>query len=229
MSLITSIINDEPDYDCLSAFSRDATQFIMNCLNKNVSLRQTTEELLDSSWIVNHQPTGELSSQTIINYGKNLATFCQTTPLQTGVCSLLANLLTKAEDLSELSALFKKWDSNNDGYLSFEELEENMNAQGRLIYQMKFSGRLGSPLNYLTQFYALDEEAVRDMLMNADANKDGRLDYTEFVTAAFNKDKLLDKNNLDTVFKVIDTNNDGQISREELQSVFGTAQLEEGF
>ena len=27
-----SIINDEPDYDCLSGFSRDATQFIMSCL-----------------------------------------------------------------------------------------------------------------------------------------------------------------------------------------------------
>ena len=76
MSLIHSIINDEPDYNCLSAYSSDATQFVMNCLNKDTSLRQTTEELLDSSWISNHQPIGELSSQTMINYGKNLATFC---------------------------------------------------------------------------------------------------------------------------------------------------------
>ena len=113
------------------------------------------------------------------------------------------------EDLSELSALFKKWDSNNDGYLSLNELEERMNE--------------------ITELFIHDENAVREMLKNADTDKDGRLDYTEFVTAAFDKHQLLNKDNLDKVFKMIDTNEDGQISREELQSVFGgTTQSEEG-
>lgn len=110
--------------------------------------------------------------------------------------------------MSELSVLFKKWDSNNDGYLSFEELEENMTD--------------------LTQLFTLNEAEMRLMLKNADVNGDDRLDYTEFVTAAFDKQKLLNKENLDRVFKMIDANNDGKISREELQSVFGTAQLEDG-
>ena len=110
--------------------------------------------------------------------------------------------------MSELSVLFKKWDSNNDGYLSFEELEENMTD--------------------LTQLFNLNEKAIREMLRNADVNGDDRLDYTEFVTACFDKQKLLNKKDLDRVFKMIDTNGDGRISRQELQSVFGTAQLEGG-
>jgi len=110
--------------------------------------------------------------------------------------------------LNELSVLFKKWDSNNDGYLSFEELDQNINE--------------------ITQLFANDENAVREMLKHADVNQDGRLDYTEFVTAAFDKHKLLNKKNLDRVFKMIDADGDGRISRQELQSVFGTAQLEGG-
>ena len=81
----------------------------------------------------------------------------------------------------------------------------------------------------MTQLFSHGENAVREMLKNADVNKDDRLDYTEFVTAAFDKHKLLNKDNLNKVFKMIDTNGDGKISREELESVFGsTAQLEEG-
>lgn len=202
------IINDEPDYDILSNCSSDASEFIKNCLHKNARSRQTTEDLLNTSWITNHQPTSELSNQTVIKYGKNLAAFAKTTSFQSGVCSLLANLLTKAEDLQELSALFKKWDSNNDGFLSFEELEENMAD--------------------LTQLFSLNENEIKEMLRNADVNKDDRVDYTEFVTAAFDKQKLLNKENLDKVFKMLDADGDGKISRQELQSVFGTSQLEEG-
>jgi len=73
------IINDEPDYDILSNCSSDASEFIKSCLHKNASSRQTTEELLNTSWITNHQPDSELSNQTVIKYGKNLAAFAKTT------------------------------------------------------------------------------------------------------------------------------------------------------
>lgn len=80
----------------------------------------------------------------------------------------------------------------------------------------------------LTQLFSLNEKEVKEMLRNADVNKDDRVDYTEFVTAAFDKQKLLNKENLDKVFKMLDADGDGKISRQELQSVFGTSQLEEG-
>ena len=104
--------------------------------------------------------------------------------------------------------MFKTWDSNSDGYLQFEEIEQNMGQ--------------------LTQILNMNEIDLREMMRNADANNDGKLDYSEFVTAAFDKSKLLNRDNLDRVFKMIDTNNDKKISKDELSSVFGISQMPDG-
>ncbi len=96
--------------------------------------------------------------------------------------------MTQASDLQEVSQLFKTWDSNNDGYLQFEEIEQKMGE--------------------LTDLLQMNEDNLRRTLRNADINKDGKLDYSEFVTAVFDKNKLVNRKNLDKVFQMIDTNND---------------------
>ena len=50
----------------------------------------------------------------------------------------------------------------------------------------------------------------------ADVDKDGIIDYTEFVAAAFRKDVLLSKDNLYGAFKMIDKDDDNHISKDEL-------------
>ena len=42
-------------------------------------------------------------------------------------------------------------------------------------------------MSEITAFFNLNEPDVREMLNAADANNDGSIDYTEFITAAFNK------------------------------------------
>ena len=46
------------------------------------------------------------------------------------------------------------------------------------------------------------------------------VDYTEFITAAANKQKLLNEQNLKFAFDAIDLSHDGSISREELKQRF---------
>ena len=43
----------------------------------------------------------------------------------------------------------------------------------------------------ITQFFNLDEPDVKRMMQAADTNNDGTIDYTEFITAAFDKQKLI--------------------------------------
>jgi len=43
----------------------------------------------------------------------------------------------------------------------------------------------------ITTFFNLDEPDVTRMMEAADVNGDGQVDYTEFITAAFDKQKLL--------------------------------------
>jgi calcium-dependent protein kinase len=49
-----------------------------------------------------------------------------------------------------------------------------------------------------------------------DVNKDGFIDYTEFITAAVNKAVILNEENLEAAFRMIDRDNSGSITIEEL-------------
>jgi len=55
-----------------------------------------------------------------------LAAFRKTTTFQSGVCSIIANLQTKAEDLAEVREMFLKLDADNNGFLTLDELEAGM-------------------------------------------------------------------------------------------------------
>ena len=72
--------------------------------------------------------------------------------------------------------MFLKFDANNDGFLTLEEL--------RLGYAE------------MAQILNVDEPDVEEMMRGADLDGDGKVDYTEFIAAAFQKDLLLSGENL---------------------------------
>jgi calcium-dependent protein kinase len=53
-----------------------------------------------------------------------------------------------------------------------------------------------------------------------DTNGDGKIDYLEFVQAAIDHKALLNKQNMQDVFKMLDSNGDGNISMNELKENF---------
>lgn len=55
-----------------------------------------------------------------------------------------------------------------------------------------------------------------------DLDKDcnGVIDYTEFLTAAINKNKLLSQENLLTAFQMMDLDKNGSLTIDELKTVF---------
>ena len=52
-----------------------------------------------------------------------MSAFRKTTTFQSGVCSIIANLQTKAEELADVREMFLKLDTDNNGFLTLEELE----------------------------------------------------------------------------------------------------------
>ena len=62
----------------------------------------------------------------------------------------------------------------------------------------------------------MSESELETMMAAADSNSDGRVDYTEFVTAAYDRVKLLSQRNITRAFNMFDKNGDGQITEEEL-------------
>ena len=65
------------------------------------------------------------------------------------------------------------------------------------------------------------KEANWEKVLHAiDTNKDGQIDYAEFMTAALDRIQLLNEQNLRTAFDVLDSSGDGYISPDELQEAF---------
>ena len=53
-----------------------------------------------------------------------------------------------------------------------------------------------------------------------DTDKNGSIDYSEFVTACVNKENILSRKRLKAAFRIFDKDNSGGIDMDELKEVF---------
>ena len=109
---------------------------------------------------------------------------------------------TKTAELEDLRNLFKKLDSSQDGFLDRQEIQDGMAD--------------------IMEIFHIDEDDWDKMVNAMDTDGDGKIDYTEFITAAYNREMLLSKENLDIAFKMFDKDGNGQISMDELKAVFAS-------
>lgn len=96
--------------------------------------------------------------------------------------------------------MFEMMDTSKDGYLSIDEIK---------------AGVLGPMGSFYFKRTDWDE-----VLLSMDTDGDGRIDFTEFITAAYDKKKLLCKDNLKIAFKMFDIDGNGSITKDELKQVF---------
>lgn len=57
---------------------------------------------------------------------------------------------------------------------------------------------------------------VMALMKSADLNGDGRIDYAEFIAAAYEKSLLLSQQNLRAAFNMMDVDGDGTLTKDEL-------------
>ena len=96
--------------------------------------------------------------------------------------------------------MFAKFDVNNDGSLSKNELYQGMkNVLGEIETQKNFGD---------------------DFFEKIDTNGDGVVDRAEFIAGAGNRMKLLTKSNIESMFRMFDKDGDGFLTIKELKEVF---------
>mmetsp|Transcript_4957 Transcript_4957/g.3568 ORF Transcript_4957/g.3568 Transcript_4957/m.3568 type:complete len:181 (+) Transcript_4957:1041-1583(+) len=132
-----------------------------------------------------------------LEVAQNLQDFKNSTVFQNAVLSFLVSVKTTQEELQKLNDIFVSLDTSKDGKLQIEELKAGM-----------------------SQVVTLDKKGYFEVMDELDKNKDGFVDYTEFITAAIDKVQLLNNENLLAAFKLIDKDASGLITKNELQAVF---------
>lgn len=110
----------------------------------------------------------------------------------------MASHMTTTKEIEKLRTMFVALDKNGDGRLSILELKNGFVTRG------------------LINMFNIDE-----ILEHCDSNKNGYIDYNEFLTATLNWKQTLSQERLETAFRAYDQDKNGKISAQEIKEFLG--------
>lgn len=175
--------------------SDEVKDLLQHLLDKNPETRFSAKQAFQHTWIQNGH-SQYLLTRTVSEVGiKNLMKFRFHLKLRHAVLEFIVSHFTHNTEIYELQQAFIAMDINGDGKLSWEEI----NVACML-------------LNY-------NKDDFESIMNECDANMNGCIDYTEFLTAASNWKKLLNKNKLKASFDAFDTDRNGVITLMELKEM----------
>lgn len=185
--------------------SADAIDLIVKLLKLDLRERISAVEAVNHPWVQSFRSSTTSVDLTLaVN---NLRSFNATLKLKDAVYTFLATNAIAKEELKTLRESFQAFDINSDGKLSREELIK--------LY-----------LQFTNESQAWIE--VQNILEEVDSNKSGFVDYSEFLRACMNHEKIVSRANLELAFKTFDIDGSGLISASELKEVLsGGEQMQE--
>ena len=109
--------------DYWTCLSRDAIDFVKNCLKRIPKDRFSAQKLLDHPWMVKMSEPNRIDSKTVLDVTQNLTKFVKANKFQKTMISVLTGLKSDKNDLKRVETIFKSLDDNKDGVLNQDEIE----------------------------------------------------------------------------------------------------------
>ena len=194
-------------YDLLNPPFNNVSKECLDLLKQLLEIR--VHRRIDASRALNHPWFEEQKSKLLfheINDERiitelidNLKSYNNKSILQKISMAYLIHSYPQMKDVVNAAKLFNKIDDNNDYRINKEELYN------------------GLKIKYNTK---VKKEDVDQIFKNIDINNNGYIDYEEFVSAAVNKKKFMNKNTLMLAFKFFDKDNSGEITFDEIEKMF---------
>jgi calcium-dependent protein kinase len=181
-----------------SSVSDEAKSLVMRMLTIDPKKRISAEKALKNEWLNTENQQENFNLEQLRQTFLNLQTFRAKFKLQKAVLIFMATQLISQEEKSELNAIFSSIDTSKDGRIARAEL-------------IKGCERVFG--------YALPEEEIRKMMEAIDFDNSGYIDYSEFIIAAIDKNKLLSRDRLERAFTAFDKDGNGRISAKELRDM----------
>jgi len=189
-----------------NTISNSAKRFIRRMMEYNPDKRISAQEALSDPWFVEHLVKKSIPKPLASEALVRLDAFRTGTKLQEAIWVFLVQYFLSTGDLHKLCETFRMLDENNDGQLSKDEIKS------AYIQIMGMSD-------------AAAEHEAEKILEGLDFNRDGKIDYSEFISAATSRKMLLTKDKLNMAFQMIDKNGDGKIAAEELKRLFSDERI----
>jgi calcium-dependent protein kinase len=187
---------DGDEWNNISEEAKDLVRFM---LVYEPSKRILASDALHHPWIKNHKDSkvGNFPKLNLNNFFDNIS--FKNKLKQTTIAYLVHNM-SMNENIKKLRSIFKEMDDSGDGRLSVDEL--------RAGYKKFFSS-------------ALSDVEFDEMVKNLDNDKNGFIEFEEFLRAALEVETLYTKQNLKMAFDFFDKDKSGKLSVEEIKIILG--------
>ena len=170
--------------------SNDAKDLICHMLVPEKE-RYTAEDVLKHPWFKNadNKNLSELEFDA-----KLFMNFKNTTEMKKISLMFIASRLDENE-INNLKNVFMAFDEGKDGQISFDELKKGLEQ----MHSKKYT-----------------DEEIEDLFNALDVDHNGKIDYTEFISATLEEAEYLKQERLSEAFMNFDKNRSGKISKDEL-------------
>ena len=187
---------------------------IQQCLKTNPSERISAKKAIDHPFFNLYETKNHLihvTEQFLNKTINNIKKYEIKNPLQELTFTYLVHNYPNQEEITLINRVFTKFNSNNDGKLTRDELKKGLLKS---LFKRNKSGK------------AADKD-VNAIFKKLDGNNNGYIECEEFVRAGIDKKLLKNKKVLEFTFDFLDKNGNGEISVEELKEVFGIGNEED--
>ena len=189
--------------------SKESVKIIKNMLQKNPDRRPSAEELINNPWFsqnkLNYSPRFNQTNGEdvkVISVIDNIKTFRAEKKLQQAVYSFIIHNLETNKEIMFLKKLFISIDKDFDGKISKDELKDFISK-------------------YCNTKIITDND-IDSYFQNMDADKNGAIEFEEFLIASMNKSKIINEKNLKMAFDRFDYDQNGKIDAKEIKKTFRT-------
>ena len=178
--------------------SKDAKDLISKMMKRDINERLSATDVYQHPWIkdrsANLVPDNEIIGSTL----KSLSQFETESKLQRATLAFIVSQLMSSDELGNLRDVFREIDQNGDGMLSEEEIR-----------------------NAMTNNTGFSEENIKELIAKVDLDKNGLVNYSEFLAATVNWENEMSRERLEEAFKAFDADHSGGITVDELEKAFG--------
>ncbi|CAI9268215.1 unnamed protein product [Lactuca saligna] len=192
--IFEEVLNGKVDFsiDPWPKISESAKDLVKKMLVRDRKKRITAHEVLCHPWISvdGVAPDKPLDSAVLTH----LTRFSAMNKLKKLALRVIASRLSE-EEIAGLKQMFKMIDTDNSGYITFEELKDGLKSYGA----------------------KLEESEIHDLMHAADIDNSGSIDYEEFVAATLHFNKVEREDNLYGAFSYFDKDGSGYITLNEIQ------------